>query len=88
MTLPFNAALQASSVLTFFIPNCLGEIIFFLLKKEPAVAAYDSYRLSHISWGSDGKTLLHPLITPILFTLDYGCHIYTASTSLLTKPPG
>ena len=40
--------------------------------------------LSHISWGSDRKTLLHLHVTLILSTLDYGCHIYSsASTSLL-----
>ncbi|XP_069985546.1 uncharacterized protein [Penaeus vannamei] len=40
-------------------------------------------KLSHISWGSDHKTLLHHHVTLMLSTLDYGCHIYSsASTSL------
>nr|XP_027238664.1 uncharacterized protein LOC113829655 [Penaeus vannamei] len=41
--------------------------------------------LSHLSWGSDRKTLLHHHVTLILSTLDYSCHLYScASTSPLS----
>ena len=39
--------------------------------------------VSHTSWGTDRKTLLHLHTTLVLSILDYGCHVYSSASPLL-----
>lgn len=67
----------------FLTLHCHDGILFSLSKKKPAITS-DSFKPLYIPWVSDCKTLLYLHITLILSTLNYGCHIYSAHTSLLT----
>lgn len=49
------------------------------MRPYPLHQRENSYRLSHISWSSDHKSLLHLHTLLILYILDYGCHICSSS---------